>query len=72
MFKITKEDFNEIIVENDDGEFIKHGIIATPVDFFINTFGDVLFSYDELINHKNATPAWKTIFGEWKQQGILN
>ena len=45
------------------------------VDDFEAMFGAIEaheFSYNYLTQHQKITDAWKSIFEEWKEQGILN
>ena len=46
--------------------------LYTEVDEFINKFKDVDITYEDLINHENATDGWKQTFKELNEQGILN
>lgn len=49
--------------------------VFISIEDFENRFGNKKehkFKYDYLVNHENVTPAWKSIFDEWLERGILN
>lgn len=53
-----------------DGWYI-YGSFAIEKSKFEQRF-DGLYKYSSLTGHENATSAWKDLFDEWKEKGILN
>lgn len=42
------------------------------IDWFLQTFGDRVLTYDSLINHPEAERmGWVEIFDEWKEKGLI-
>ena len=46
--------------------------LSISVDDFMGKFNGIELIYQELIEHENCTVGWKSVFDDWKQQGILN
>lgn len=69
---MLETDLERVLVENDDGVFVAHGNIYIDVNSFINRFDGAMFDHEDLINHDKTTPAWKLIFDDWKDQGVLS
>lgn len=59
------------LIFNEEGELIDDEInLIIQQEKFVNMFGHE-WSFNRLISHENATEAWKDVFENWKQRGIL-
>ena len=62
----TNEKGEEILVLRKD----THGRLIIKKQDFVSRFGETI-THDNFINHPNCTPAWKDVFDEWKEKGLI-
>lgn len=69
-----RDNFEVIYIEEDDAEvFVIDERMSAYLNVFLNIFSDCGPHYNKLVIRNDEKKAgWKSIFNDWKEQGLLN